>query len=78
MIAMALALALHPPMLLRTEQPAVAYAPDGQRISLPAGTELDLCAGPSNTLVEYDIPSMTLLVKQPCPERPLFADGFED
>lgn len=77
MIALALALALHPPMLLRIEQPAIAYTPGGQRISLPAGTELDLCAGANNSLVVYDILSMTLLVKLPCPERPLFADGFE-
>ena len=76
MIALALALALQPPMLLRIEQPAVAYAPDGQRISLPAGTELDLCAQ-DGALMRYDIESMTLRVPKPCPERPLFADGFE-
>ena len=77
MIALALALAVQPPMLLRIEQPAVVYAPDGQRISLPAGTELDMCAQ-DGALVVYDIPSMTLRVPKPCVERPLFADGFED
>ena len=77
MIALALALALHPPMLLRIEQPAIAYTPDGQRISLPTGTELDLCAH-DGALVVYDIPSMTFRVPKPCVERPLFADGFED
>jgi hypothetical protein len=76
-IALALALSLQPPMLLRVEQPSVVYAPDGQRISLPAGTELDLCAQ-DGALVVYDIPSMTLRAPKPCPERPLFADGFED
>ena len=76
MIALALALSLQPPMLLRIEQPSVVYAPDGQRISLPAGTELDLCAHDGALLV-YDIPSMTLRAPKPCPERPLFADGFE-
>ncbi len=45
MIALALALSLQPPMLLRIEQPSVVYAPDGQRISLPAGTELDEGSG---------------------------------
>lgn len=76
MIALALALSLQPPMLLRIEQPAVAYAPDGQRISLPAGTELDLCAH-GGALMRYDIESMTFRAPKPCPERPLFADGFE-
>lgn len=76
MIPLALALALYPPMLLRIEQQAVAYTPAGQRISLPAGTELDLCAH-EGALMRYDIPSMTLRVPKPCPERPLFADGFE-
>ena len=51
MIALALALSLQPPMLLRIEQPSVVYAPDGQRISLPAGTELDLCAHDGALLV---------------------------
>lgn len=76
MISILLTLAIQPPMLLRIEQPTVVYAPGGLRISLPAGTELDLCAQ-DGALVVYDIPSMTLRVPKPCPERPLFADGFE-
>lgn len=76
MIGIALALALQPPMLLVVERPGMAYLPDGQRIELPAGTELDMCVH-DNSLLQYDLQSMTIIIPKPCNERPLFADGFE-
>lgn len=71
------------PMLQIIEKDAILYAPDGTRIAVPAGTELDLCAeehpapGESPALVRYDLGAKALLVPEPCAERPLFADGFE-
>lgn len=74
---MAPAYALHPPLLLIVEQDTVLYAPDGQRIAIPGGTELDVCAQ-DNALVIYDLEPVVLRVPVPCSERPLFADGFEE
>lgn len=64
------------PLVLIVEQDAVAYGPGGVRYYLPAGTELDACAQ-GNDRIGYDIPAFMLLVRNPCKERPLFADGFE-
>lgn len=71
------AYALDPPLLLIVEQDTVLYAPGGQRIAIPGGTELDVCAQ-DNALVVYDMEPMVLRVPAPCRERPLFADGFEE
>lgn len=68
--------ATEPPLLVVIEQDAVAYTPGGQRISLPAGTELDACVGDGALLV-YELGPMVMRIPQPCTERPLFADGFE-
>lgn len=71
------AYAAEPPMLVVIEQDAVAYAPGGERISLPAGTELDVCVG-GGALLVYELEPVVIRVPQPCAERPLFADGFEE
>ena len=63
-----------PPILVLLDQPAVAYAPDGQRISLPAGTVLDACG---DFPIAYDLDGSTVRVTQPCAERVLFSDSFE-
>lgn len=71
------AYALDPPLLLIVEQDTVLYAPGGQRIAIPGGTELDVCAQ-DNALVVYELSPVVLRVPAPCRERPLFADGFEE
>lgn len=71
-IALAVA---NPPIMVLIDAPAVAYAPDGQRIELPAGTVLDAC-GP--VPIVYDLDGSTVRVTQPCAERTLFSNGFED
>lgn len=76
MIAFVLAAVVaSPPILVLLDQPAVAYAPDGQRISLPAGTVLDACG---DFPIAYDLDGSTVRITQPCAERPLFSDSFED
>lgn len=74
----AYAVAVHPPMLLIVEQDTVLYAPGGERIAIPSGTELDMCADALGMLLHYEIEPMVLRVPAPCAERPLFADGFEE
>ena len=71
------AYAAHPPMLLIVEQDTVVYGPAGERIAIPGGTELDMCADELGMLMYYEIEPMVLRVPAPCVERPLFADGFE-
>lgn len=70
------AYAAHPPLLLIVEQDTVLYGPSGQRISIPGGTELDVCAQ-DGTLMHYELEPMVIRIPAPCQERPLFADGFE-
>lgn len=65
-----------PPLLLLVEQETVVYGPGGERISIPAGAEIDVCAGDGMLLV-YDPAPMVVRIPQPCSERPLFRDGFE-
>lgn len=64
------------PLVVVIEQATVAYAPDGARVSLPAGSEIDVCAS-NNTMIIYDLLAMAIRVPTPCVERPLFADSFE-
>lgn len=71
------AYALDPPLLLIVEQPTVVYGPAGERIAIPSGTELDMCADELGMLMHYELEPMVVLVPAPCTERPLFADGFE-
>ena len=77
MIGILLALAIQPPMLLIVEQPTVIYGPSGERIEIPAGAELDVCADDLGMLLHYEMEPMVIRVPAPCIERPLFADGFE-
>ena len=65
-----------PPLLLLVEQETVVYGPTGERITIPAGAEIDVCVGGGMLLV-YELAPMVVRVPQPCAERPLFADGFE-
>lgn len=71
------AYAVHPPMLVIVEQDTVVYGPAGERIEIPAGTELDVCADELGMLMHYELDPMVVRVPAPCAERPLFADGFE-
>ena len=65
-----------PPLLLLVEQETVVYGPAGERIPIPAGSEIDVCAD-GDTLLVYELAPMVVRVPQPCAERALFADGFE-
>jgi hypothetical protein len=65
-----------PPMLLLVEQETVVYGPAGERVHIPAGAEMDVCAD-GDTLLVYELAPMVVRVPQPCAERPLFRDGFE-
>lgn len=71
------AYAVHPPLLLIVEQDTVLYSPDGQRVAISAGTELDVCIGDEGMLV-YELDPVVVRVPAPCHQRPLFADGFEE
>ncbi len=72
------AYAVHPPMLVIVEQDTVVYGPAGERIAIPSGTELDMCADELGMLMRYELEPMVIRVPAPCVERPLFADGFEE
>lgn len=72
------AYAVHPPMLLIVEQDTVVYGPAGERIAIPSGTELDMCADELGMLLRYELEPRVIRVPVPCVERPLFADGFEE
>lgn len=61
-------------LLVILEQQTVLYLPDGTRVDVPAGTEFEVCGDP---LQEYDLDGMAIRYPQSCPERKLFADGFE-
>lgn len=66
-----------PPLLLRIDAPATAYTSDGAAITLPAGTEIDLCAA-GTTALRYELDSRTVRIPAPCgPRVGIFADGFE-
>ena len=65
------------PMLVIVEQGTVVYGQSGERISIPAGAELDVCADELGTLLHYELEPVVVRVPAPCAERPLFADGFE-
>lgn len=80
------------PYIVRVEKATVAYAPGGTRVDIPAGSEIDICItdeqivtthedGPPTISfkagIEYDTSGRVFLVTKTCPERPLFADGFE-
>ena len=67
-----------PPLIVRLDAAAIAYAPDGTRIALPAGTEIDACASAENSVLDYALASRVVHIPAPCGERPLFRDGFED
>ena len=84
------AFAAEAPYLVRVEQDTVAYAPDGSRTDIKAGSEIDVCVTDDPIQEDppevpprvkagqhYDITGRTFIVTDPCPERPLFADGFE-
>lgn len=73
-----LALGATPPMQVLVEQATVAYAPDGSRIALPAGTVIDVCANSTGQTLVYQIDARLTRIPQPCEERSIFADGFED
>ena len=77
MISILLTLAIQPPMLLIVEQPTVVYGPAGERIEIPAGAELDVCADELGVLLNYELDPVVVRIPAPCPDRPLFADGFE-
>ena len=77
MIGLVLALAIQPPMLLIVEQPTVVYGPSGERIEIPAGAEIDVCADELGILLHYELEPVVVRVPAPCVERPLFSDGFE-
>ena len=63
-----------PPYIVRTTADTTAYAPDGQRIALPAGTEIDACG---NTPLILRTAARVADVAACERERPLFRDGFE-
>lgn len=65
-----------PPLLFLVEQATVVYAPSGERIDIPFGAEIDVCAGPGGMLV-YEFAPRVVRAPYPCRERPLFRDGFE-
>ena len=78
------------PYLVRIEKDTVAYAPDGSRSDIKAGSEIDVCVTDEPIQEDppevpprvkagwnYDMSGMTFIVTDPCPERPLFGDGFE-
>ena len=77
MISILLALAIQPPMLMIVEQPTVVYGPAGERIEIPAGAEIDVCADELGILLHYELEPVVVRVPAPCVERPLFSDGFE-
>ena len=73
-----------PPMLLIFDKPATLYAPNGARIDVPAGTEIDACTSlsacpalPDGCTLDYALDPAVTQIPEPCVERPLFADGFE-
>lgn len=65
------------PLIVMVDEPTVIYTPSGDRISIPAGSEIDACAGAASAVLRYEIEPMIVHVVKPCTERPLFADGFE-
>ena len=77
MISILLALAIQPPMLMIVEQPTVVYGPAGERIEIPAGAEIDVCADELGILLHYELEPVVVRVPAPCVDRPLFSDGFE-
>ena len=77
MIGLVLALAIQPPMLMIVEQPTVVYGPAGERIEIPAGAEIDVCADELGILLHYELEPVVVRVPAPCVDRPLFSDGFE-
>ena len=77
LLAAAPVLSAEPPMLLIVEQQTIIYGPAGERIEIPAGAELDMCADELGVLMHYDLEPKVIRVPAPCAERPLFADGFE-
>lgn len=64
-----------PPYVVRLGGEAHAYLPGGLRFDLPAGTEIDAC-GPLPLV--YDTSGRVLTIAEPCPQRPVFRNGFED
>ena len=64
----------NPPILVLFDAPAVAIAPNGAHIAIPAGAVVDACGA---TPIVYDLAGSTVRIVQPCAARPLFADGFE-
>ena len=65
-----------PPLLFIVEQATVVYGPLGERIDIPSGAEIDVCAGQEGMLV-YEFAPRVVRAPYPCRERPLFRDGFE-
>lgn len=78
------------PYLVRIDKDAVAYAPDGSRTDIKAGSEIDVCVTDEAIVDDppvypprrkagqhYDMTGRAFIVTDPCPERPLFGDGFE-
>ncbi len=65
-----------PPLVLIVEQETVVYGPNGQRVTIQAASEIDVCASNGKLLV-YEVGAMVVRMPRSCTERPLFADGFE-
>lgn len=63
-----------PPYIVRITSGTTAYAPDGTRIALPTGTEIDACGG---TPIILRTAARVADVAACQRERPLFRDGFE-
>lgn len=71
-----LLLAAQVPLMVLLERETVVYAPDGERITLPAGSHFEACSQ-NNSVLSYDLAGFLVTVANPCPEKPLFEDGFE-
>ena len=79
------------PYLVQFEKAVVVYTPGGgARIDIPAGSEIDVCVTDEGIVDDppvvpprrkagqrYDMTGLAFVITEPCPERPLFADGFE-
>lgn len=72
MIALLIAVAM--PFWVVIDKPADFHLPNGQVVSLPAGSYFEACPENGSVLV-YELGTRTIRFPKPCP---LFEDGFED